>query len=364
MKAHLMTRARLGAAGLAIMSLAVLTVMAGCSNQQPPSAAASSRGSVQIAGAGSTFGYPIYSKWFGDYNTLHPTVQISYNSIGSGAGVQQFTAGTVFFGATDVPMTAGQLERARRPVLHLPTVIGGVVPIYNVPGMTTSLNFTGPVLASIFLGHITRWNDPAIAALNPGVNLPNTDILVVHRSDGSGTTAIWADYLSKVSPEWKRDVGVSTALHWPVGVGGKGSEGVAGLVRQTPGALGYIELTYALQNHITAGRVQNRAGRFIQASTASVTAAAASAAESMPADFRVSITDAPGPQAYPISSFTWIVMWQTPDDKAKGAAMVDFCKWALTVGQKDCAPLGYAPLPANVVQMELRALETGTSTAR
>jgi phosphate transport system substrate-binding protein len=347
------------AARLAIVSVVLITSMAGCSNQQParPGSAGVRAETLQMTGAGSTFGYPIYSKWFGEYNKRRPEIQVSYNSIGSGAGVQQFTAGTVFFGATDLPMTDAQLQAAGRPVLHLPTVIGGVVPIYNLPGVSAVLNFSGPVLAKIFLGEITHWNDPAIAALNPHVTLPASDILVVHRSDGSGTTAVWADYLSKVSPEWKARIGVSTALRWPVGLGGKGSEGVAGLIRQTPGSLGYIELTYAQQNRIATGRVRNKAGHFVDASPSSVTAAAASAAQTMPPDFRVSITDAPGADAYPIASFTWIVLWRQAEDKRKAAAMVTLLEWALTDGQQYCAALGYAPLPASVAELELRALE-------
>jgi phosphate transport system substrate-binding protein len=313
---------------------------------------------IHMIGGGSTFGNPIYTRWFTDYNRLHPDVQISYNSIGSGAGIQQFLAGTVFFGATDGPMSDAQLKSAPGPVLHFPTVLGGVVPIYNVPGVTAALKFTGPVLADIYLGKITKWNDPAIASLNPGVKLPNAGILVVHRADGSGTTYIWADYLSKVSPEWKEKVGVSTGLKWPVGLGGKGSEGVAGLVRQSPASLGYVELTYALQNHIAYGSVKNKTGHFVTATLESVTAAAAAAAKTMPADFRVSITDAPGEDAYPISSYTWIVMWQRPKDVQQGRTLVAFFEWALTEGQKKCGALGYAPLPQNVVQMELKALQT------
>jgi phosphate transport system substrate-binding protein len=311
---------------------------------------------VQITGAGSTFGNPIYTKWFSDYNKIHPNVQISYNSIGSGGGIQQFTAGTVFFGATDGPMSDEQMAKVPKKILHFPTVLGGVVPFYNIQGVSGSLNFTGPVLADIFLGKITKWNDPAIAKLNPGMHLPASDILVVHRSDASGTTYIWADYLSKVSPEWKGKVGVSTALNWPVGLGGKGSEGVAGMIRSTPNSIGYVELIYALQNHMTYGKVRNQAGKFVEATLDTVTAAAAGAAKAMPADFRVSITDAPGANAYPISSFTWVIMWQAPDNKTDGKVMVDFFKWALTEGQKDCGALGYAPLPKNVAEMELKAL--------
>lgn len=312
---------------------------------------------VQITGAGATFPYPIYSKWFSAYNKLHPNVQINYQSIGSGGGIRQVTNRTVFFGATDGPMTPDQLLAAPGKILHFPTVLGADVPVYNLAGVTTQLKFSGPLLADIFLGKITKWNDQAIATLNPGVSLPGTDITVVHRSDGSGTTYIWVDYLSKVSPEWKKRVGVNTSVNWPVGVGGKGNEGVAGLVKQTPGSIGYVELIYASQTKITYGAVQNAAGKFVTASPQSVTAAAAAAAKQMPADFRVSITNAPGEGAYPISSFTWLLLYEDPKDKAQGKIMVDFMKWALTDGQKFASELGYAPLPQSVVDMEMKALQ-------
>jgi phosphate transport system substrate-binding protein len=312
---------------------------------------------VQINGAGATFPYPIYSKWFSDYNTLHPDIEINYQSIGSGGGIRQLTAQTVFFGATDGPMTGEQLQAAPGKVLHFPSVLGADVPVYNIPGVETELKFTGPLLADIFLGKITRWNDPAIAKLNPGVNLPATDIVVAHRSDGSGTTYIWVDFLAKVSPEWKKTVGVATSVNWPVGIGGKGNEGVAGLVKQTPGSIGYVELIYALQNKISYGTVQNMAGEFVGASVGSVTAAAAVAAKQMPADFRVSITNAPGAGVYPISSFTWLLFYENPKDKPRAKVMVDFMKWALTDGQKFAKDLGYAPLPEGVVQLEMEALK-------
>ena len=311
---------------------------------------------MRITGGGATFPNPIYSKWFSEYNRLHPDVQINYQSQGSGFGIQQLTQQTVFFGASDGPMTDEQLKAAPGPIMHLPTVLGGVVPVYNVPNLKADLKFNGTVLADIYLGKITRWNDPAIAKLNAGVTLPAIDITVVHRSDGSGTTYIWVDYLSKVSPEFKSKVGVKTSVNWPAGVGGKGNEGVSALVTQTPGAIGYVELIYALQNKISYGSVQNMDGEFVKASVTSVTAAAASAAANMPADFRVSITNAPGKGVYPISSFTWLLLYQDPKDKAQAKTMVDFLKWALKDGQKYCADLGYAPLPANVVQMEMNAL--------
>jgi phosphate transport system substrate-binding protein len=308
---------------------------------------------VQITGAGATFPYPIYSKWFAEYNKLHPNVEINYQSIGSGGGIRQVSNQTVFFGATDGPMTPDQLQAAPGKILHFPTVLGAVVPIYNIEGVSQELKFTGPVLADIFLGKITKWNDPAIAKTNPGVNLPGTDITVAHRSDGSGTSYIWVDYLAKVSPEWKAKVGVATSVNWPAGVGAKGNEGVSGLVKQTPGAIGYVELIYALQNKIASGTVQNAAGEFVKASTQAVTAAAAVAAKSMPKDFRVSITNAPGAGVYPISSFTWLLLYENPKDKAQAKIFVDFLKWALTDGQKFAPELGYAPLPEEVVKLEM-----------
>jgi phosphate transport system substrate-binding protein len=312
---------------------------------------------IQINGAGATFPNPIYSKWFDEYGKNHTNVRINYQPIGSGGGIKQLSAQTVFFGATDGPMTDEQLKAAPGPILHFPTVLGGVVPIYNIEGLQQPLRFTGPLLANIYLGKITKWNDPAITAVNPGLKLPATDIAVVHRSDGSGTTYIWCDYLSKVSPEYKQKVGVATSVNWPAGVGAKGNEGVSGLVRQTPGAIGYVELIYASHNNILFGSVQNKAGEFVKASEGSVTAAAAAAAEQMPADFRVSITDAAGPGAYPISSFTWILLFEDPKDKREAKTMVDFMKWALTDGQKFAGQLGYAPLPDGVVRRELTALE-------
>jgi len=311
---------------------------------------------MQINGAGATFPYPIYSKWFSEYNKLHPNVQINYQSIGSGGGIRQVTNQTVFFGATDGPMTPDQLLAAPSKILHFPTVLGGDVPVYNIPGVNAELKFTGTVLADIFLGKITKWNDPAIVKLNAGVNLPGSDITVVHRSDGSGTTYIWVDYLAKVSEEWKKKVGVATAVNWPTGVGGKGNEGVAGLVTQSPGSIGYVELIYAIQNNISYGSVQNTAGEFMRATQESVTAAAAGAAAKMPADFRVSITNAEGKGVYPVSSFTWLLLYENPKDKAQAQVMVDFVKWMLTDGQKFAGSLGYAPLPDAVVKLEMAAL--------
>lgn len=311
---------------------------------------------VNITGAGATFPDPIYEKWFSEYNKLHPEVQINYQPVGSGGGVSQITQQTVFFGASDMPMTDDALSKTPGHVFHFPTVLGGVVPIYNIPGVTAELKFTGPLLADLYLGKITKWNDKAIAAVNPGVSLPATDIAVVHRSDGSGTSFIWTDYLSKVSPEWKQKVGANSAVSWPTGLGGSHNDGVAALVKQTPGALGYVELIYALQNSLASGPVQNAAGKFVKATLESVTAGAAGAAANMPPDFRVSITNAAGADAYPISSFTWLLLYENPKDKALSKTMNDFVKWALGDGQKLCAGLGYAPLPANVVKLELAQL--------
>jgi phosphate transport system substrate-binding protein len=335
-------------------------VLAGCSGSKdtgaPAGGAASSGGStIQINGAGATFPNPIYSKWFAEYHKLHPDVEINYQSLGSGAGIRQVVSRTVFFGASDQPMSDEQLKSAPGRILHFPTVLGAVVPVYNIPGVQQELTFTGPLVADIILGKVRKWNDPAITRLNPGVKLPVTNIVVVHRSEGSGTTFIFADYLAKVSPEFKSKVGVNSALNWPTGVGGKGNEGVSGLVRQTPGSIGYVELIYALQNKIPYGSVQNSAGTLVRASPESVTAAAATA--QVPPDFRVSITNAPGPDAYPISSFTWILLYEDPQDKRQGRIMVDFLRWAMTDGQKYATELGYAPLPQNVIAMETKALE-------
>jgi phosphate transport system substrate-binding protein len=340
------------------MAATAIVLVSACSGGQPASGGAGAPGgTVQINGMGATFPYPIYSKWFAEYNKLHPDVRINYQSQGSGAGIRGLLAGTVFFGASDQPMKDDQMASTPGKVLHFPTVLGAVVPVYNLLGVT-DLKFTGPVLADIILGKVTKWNDPALAQLNAGVSLPPSDITVVHRSEGSGTTFVWADYLGKVSPEFKSRVGVDASLNWPVGVGGKGNEGVAGLVRQTPGALGYVELVWALQNQIPFGAVQNSAGSFVKASVDSVTAAAAGAAANMPADFRVSVPNAPGADAYPIASFTWLLLHEQPSNKAQARVMVEFLRWALTDGQKYARDLGYAPLPPSVVEMELKALDS------
>lgn len=311
---------------------------------------------IRINGAGATFPYPLYSKWFDEYHQRNPAAEINYQSIGSGGGIRQVVAQTVFFGATDGPMSDEQLAAAPSKLLHVPMALGADVPAYNVPGLGHSLRFSAAVLSGIFLGHITKWNDARILADNPGTGIPPLDVTVVHRSDGSGTTYVWTDYLAKVSPEWKSSVGVSTSVRWPVGVGAKGNEGVAGLIRQTPGAIGYVELVYALQNQMTYGAVRNRQGEFVTASPASVTAAAAAEADRMPDDFRVSITDAAGDGAYPISSFTWLLIFEDPKEKPQARVMVDFIKWALTEGQQLATPLGYAPLPPAIAQRTLTAV--------
>ena len=309
-----------------------------------------------LNGAGATFPYPMYSKWFSEYNKLHPEIQFNYQSIGSGGGIRQVLASTVDFGASDGPMSDEQLAQAKTKILHIPTVLGAVVPAYNIPGVAGEVKFTPQALAGIFLGKITSWNDPALASANPGVNLPNQTIIVVHRSDGSGTTYIFTDYLSKVSSEWQNQVGKGTSVKWPVGLGGKGNEGVAGMIRQMQGSIGYVELIYAVQNKITYGSVKNASGNFVKASLDSVTAAAASAM-SMPPDFRVSITNAPGKDAYPISSFTWLLIPEQSKDKTKGKILADFLNWMVDDGQKMTAQLTYAPLPESVAQKVKNAIK-------
>jgi len=313
-------------------------------------------GQTTLSGAGATFPYPMYSKWFSEYPKSHSGVEINYQSIGSGGGIRQVTAGTVDFGASDMPMTDKQLQESKTKILNLPTVLGADVPAYNIPGVTGEVKFTPEVLAGIFLGKISKWNDKAITSANPGVNFPDKDIIVVHRSDGSGTTFIWTDYLSKVSPEWKSQVGSDTSVKWPVGLGNKGNEGVSGLIRQMSGSIGYVELIYAVQNNIPYGSVRNSAGNFVKASLESVSAAAASAPK-MPPDFRVSITNAPGKDAYPIASFTWLLIPLPSKDPAKGKILNDFLNWMVTDGQKMTGALSYAPLPDNVVAKEKEAIK-------
>ena len=315
---------------------------------------------VLINAGGATFPYPIYSKWFDEYHKKLPNIAINYASIGSGGGIAQVTAGTVDFGASDGPMTDAAIkefqDKRGSAILHFPTVLGADVPTYNIPGVTASLNFTGEALAAIFMGKITKWDDPEITKANPGVKLPSNNIVVVHRSDNSGTTFIWTDYLSKVSKEWEMKVGRGTGVNWPVGLGGKGNEGVSGSVQQTVNSLGYVELAYAIQNKLTYGKVKNAAGEFVQASLASVTAAAAGMKE-MPEDFRVSITNAPGKGVYPISSFTWLLIPSKIADPAKKKAIKDFLAWMLADGQKMTEVLLYAPLPKAVVAKELKAID-------
>jgi phosphate transport system substrate-binding protein len=331
-----------------LLSAIVALAMTACNRSEKPKPP-----QAGLNGAGATFPNPMYSKWFSQYHTLHPDVEINYQSIGSGGGIRQVTEGTVDFGASDMPMTDAQLAEAQTKlntrVLNIPTVLGAVVPAYNVPGVSGEVNFTPEALAGIFLGKITTWNDKAIATANPGVKFPNKPIIVVHRSEGSGTTFIWTDYLSKISPDWKSQVGSGASVKWPVGLGGKGNEQVAGTIRQEEGAIGYIELIYALQNNIAFGGVRNAAGNFLKASLDGVTAAAASAPD-LPADFRASITNAPGKDAYPISSFTWLLIPEQSKDPAKGKILTDFLNWMVDDGQKMTSALSYAPLPDNVAQ--------------
>jgi phosphate transport system substrate-binding protein len=310
-----------------------------------------------INAAGATFPYPIYSKWFAEYAQQHPGVEINYQSIGSGGGIRQVTEGTVDFGASDMPMTDAMLAQSKVKLLHIPTVLGAVVPVYNLPGAGTDLKFAPDVLADIYLGKISNWSDARIAKDNPGVKLPNQEIYVVHRSDGSGTTFIFTDYLAKVSPDWKNSVGSNSAVSWPKGIGGKGNEGVAGLVRQMPGAIGYVELIYALQNHIPYGYIRNSAGTWLKASIEGVTDAAATV-KTMPADFRVSITNAPGKDAYPIASFTWLLIPAHPTDAAKAKVIKDFLNWMLSQGEGQVSALDYAPLPGAVADKVRTAVAT------
>jgi len=313
-------------------------------------------GQTTLNGAGATFPAPMYSKWFSEYHKAHSDVQVNYQPIGSGGGIRQVTSGTVDFGASDMPMTDKQLQDSKVKILNVPTVLGAVVPAYNIPGVSGEVRFTPEALAGIFLGKISKWNDKALVSANPGVNFPDKDIIVVHRSDGSGTSFIFTDYLSKVSPDWKNQVGADTSVKWPVGMGGKNNEGVAGLIRQLSGSIGYVELIYAVQNNIPYGSVRNSSGAFVKASLDGVTAAAASAPK-MPADFRVSITNAPGKDAYPISSFTWLLIPAQSKDAAKGKILADFLNWMVTDGQKMTSALSYAPLPDNVVAKVKEAIK-------
>jgi len=334
----------------ALMLLAVACAKENASNSSTASSTATTSGSVDLTGAGATFPYPIYSKWFSDY-AAQKGVKINYQSIGSGGGIRQLSEETVDFGASDSPMSDDEMSKAKGgPVLHIPTVLGADVVTYNVPGVTAPLKLTPEVIAGIFSGNIKKWNDTRIASLNSGVTLPSSDILVVHRSDGSGTTYIFTDYLSTAVPSWKASIGKGKEVKWPVGIGAKGNEGVAGQVKQTPGAIGYVELAYAKQNNLPIAAVRNQAGQFVVASVAGVTAAAAGVAKSLPenTDYRLSIVNAPGADSYPISSFTWLLVYKQQKDAAKGQKLVDFLNWALTEGEQSASSLDYAPLPTDM----------------
>ena len=321
---------------------------------------------VQLIGAGATFPNIIYQNWMLSYNQTHPDVKLNYQSIGSGGGIRQFSDKTVDFGGTDAPMTDSAIAAIDGNVLHVPTVLGAVVSTYNLPGVSQPVRFTPDLLADIFLGKVTSWSDARIASINPGLTLPRQDIIVVHRSDGSGTSFVWTDYLAKVSPEWAQRVGRGTSVNWPVGLGGRGNEGVTATVRQTPGAIGYVELGYALLNRMAVGVVRNKAGHWITPTIESVTAAAQGAmAEMGPnTDFRVSITDSPGAQAYPVSSFTWLLIRKSYPDAAKARELLRFAWWSLTDGQTKAAGLGYAPLPKEMLPWIEARLKTVTGGGR
>jgi phosphate transport system substrate-binding protein len=338
---------------MAILALGVLVASKSTVSEAAP---APEPDALLINAAGATFPYPIYSKWFSEYHKMHPDIQINYQSIGSGGGIQQLSAGTVDFGASDMPLKDELLQQKNLNIVQFPTVLGAVMPTYNIPGVNEELNFTPEALAGIYLGKITKWNDPAITGPNPGVNFPSDDIVVVHRSDGSGTTFVWTDYLSKVSPEWKSQVGSNTSVNWPVGLGGKGNEGVAGIVKQTPDSIGYVELIYAVQNHLPYGRVKNSSGNFVKANLATVTLAAAGASKEMQKDVRVSITDAPGKDAYPICSFTYLLIPKKIPDARKEKAIKGFLHWMMNDGQNMVEDLNYARLPKAVVAIEAKAL--------
>lgn len=330
--------------------LAVVLMMAGGAKAQ-----------MMLNGAGATFPYPLISKWASEYNKIRPDVRINYQAIGSGGGIRQLIAGTVDFGASDAPMNEEQLADARNAhgnVLHIPETLGAVVVVYNLPGLNKTLKFDGPTIADIYMGKITAWNDKKIQALNPGANLPSTRIVVVHRADGSGTTYIFADYLSKVSSDWKQKVGKSTSLNWPVGIGGKGNEGVSGQVSRTPGAIGYVELIYALQNDIPFAQIKNAAGVFVHPSIPGVTEALANAAKELPEDLRFSITNAPGKKSYPISSATWLLIYREQSDYERAKAVLEFTKWVVTEGQRYSADLDYAPLPEQIQKIDIEKLKS------
>jgi phosphate transport system substrate-binding protein len=328
---------------LATALLAFAGISCGGSSNNPSA-------TVKLQGAGATFPNPLYQKWFSQYNNSHPNVKFDYQSIGSGGGIKQISEKTIDFGGSDAPMRDEELKTAKGEILHIPTVLGAVVITYNLPFEMTELKLTPEAIAGIFLGSIKKWNDPLIASSNPGVNLPASDINLVHRSDGSGTTFVFTDYLSKVSARWREKVGAGTAVNWPAGLGAKGNEGVTAQVKQTPNSMGYVELIYAEQNKLPYAAIKNLAGEFVRPSLDSITAAAAGAAAQMPDDLRISITNAPGENAYPISSFTYILVYKEQQDQAKGKALVDFLWWAIHDGQKIARDLLYAPLPKAVVE--------------
>ena len=341
------------AKAVAVFLIALLSIGAfGCSGGKlvAPGDIGGNGNVVKLNGAGSTFVFPIMSKWTALYDDVESKVRVNYQSIGSGGGIRQVIAGTVDFGATDGPMTDEQLDEAKKPIVHVPIVMGAVVPTYNLK-VKKQIKFSGEALADIFLGKIKKWNDPRLEKLNPGVKLPDKEIVVVHRADGSGTTYIWVDYLSKVSRRWRQKVGVATSVNWPVGLGGKGNEGVAGQVKRVPGSLGYTELTYALQNNMAFGKVRNASGKFVEASTASVSEAGAGDVDALPSDLRVSITNAPGDKAYPISGFVWLIAFADQASEKDGKSLVNFVWWILGEGQKVAEPLDYAPLPNEVVEL-------------
>lgn len=316
---------------------------------------------IALTGAGATFPYPLYSKWFAVYQKVHPKVEFNYQSIGSGAGQRQILERTVDFGASDAPMTDAMMAKAPGKLVHLPMTLGAVVITYNLPGVKSTLRLTGPLVADLYLGKVARWNDPEIAAVNPAVKLPDTPITVVHRADGSGTTSVFTSYLAKVSPAWRDQVGSGVSVAWPAGLGGKGNEGVTGQVRGTPGSIGYVELAYAVQNHLPTPALKNRAGRFVEPSIEAISAAAAGGAKEMPEDFRVDLTDPPGPEAYPICSFTYLLVYENGSNRAKDSALVHFVQWAIHEGQRLGPELDYAPLPPPVVKkidVRLRTLKS------
>jgi len=351
-----MPRTTLRTLRLCLSSLVAFALLAGCARQGTHPPAQPGAGAVSLNGAGATFPYPLYSKWFSEYHTANPQVQISYQSIGSGGGIQALKNRTVDFGASDAPLSDEEMRAMPAPVVHIPTVAGAVVVAYRLPGLTRPLRLDGAVLATIYLGQIKRWNDPKLAALNPEVNLPDLAIAVAHRSDGSGTTYLFTNYLAAISSEWVKAVGAGKSVNWPVGVGGKGNEGVAGTVKQLPGAIGYVELAYAKQNALSYAELRNAADKFVAPTVASTTAAAAGAVEQMKGDVRVSIVNSPAPDAYPISGFTYLLVYRDQSDKTKGEVLTKFLGWAMKEGQQSAEPLGYAPLPEGVVAINQEAI--------